>query len=416
MAFPWVLLSCLALGWQPPAQEVRQAVRRGYELLQQGRLEAAEGELRRVVRQAPNEPLALAVLGMVLAQRSRLEEAAEFLQRALALDVTDTGTRYNLATVLARMGRTAEARQHLERVLRQKPDHQQAARLLESLKISDGYETALQHYRAGRYQESQAALERLGAAGNREPRVLSLLAWCHHRQGRREPALDAIRRAIAAAPGEATWYAHGAQILFENHDVQGAYRMALEALALDPRAAAALKLRGRIELERGAARQALEAFAQAVQADPADPEAQLWLGAAYKALRRYPEAAATFERGLAKFPDYAGFYAAYGRLLLEPELRSHLESETRARSLLEKAVALDGTLAQARYELGKLLLDDGKPAEALPHLEAAAAQDPLSSRIRLALAEAYRLLGRPREQKEQLDLFRKLRAAEQQSR
>jgi tetratricopeptide (TPR) repeat protein len=416
MLWMWILLFFPALGSQAPAEQARQTARRGYELLLQGKLEAAENELRRAVNLAPREPLALATLGMVLVQRSQLEEGAKYFERALAIDEADTGTRYNLAAVLVRLGRTKEAAQHLRRILRQEPKHPQAAGLLAALQPTVEYEAALEHYRAGRYHESQAILERLSGSGDPEPRVYSLLAWCHHRQGRREAAEEAIRQAIAAAPSEATWYAHGAQILLEAGDYQAAYRMALEALARQPRSAPALKLRGRIELDRGAPRQALESLTKAVEAEPADPEAQLWLGLAQKALRQYEAAAATFEQGLARYPDFAPFYAAYAELLLEPELRSRPLSESRARALLEKAVALDGTLSQARYELGKLLLDSGDAEHALPHLEEAARQAPAVSRFRLALAEAYRLLGRRREQREQLNVFRKLIATEQKLR
>lgn len=409
-----VALFVLALGWQSPAGQAQEALRRGYALFEEGKLEAAENELRRAVKLAPKESLALAILGMVLVQRSQLEEAARYFERALAIDPSDRGTRYNLATVLARLGRTARAREHLERILREQPGHPQAKGLLAALEAG-GYEAALEHYRAGRYRESQAELERMIASGAREPRVFSLLGWCHHRQGRPEAALDAVRRAIGAAPKEATWYAHGAQILLENRDYEAAYRMALEALALDPRAAHALKLRGRIELERGAPRQAWDAFTQAVEADPNDPEAQLWLGIAQRALRQHEEAAATFERALAGFPQFAPLYAAYGELLRDPELRSLPQSETRARALLEKAVALDAGLPQARYELGKLLLDEGKTAEALPHLEEAVRRDPANSRFRLALAETYRLLGRRQEQREQLEIYRRLQASASQS-
>lgn len=409
MAPAWALLLFLTPGWQPAGDQAREAARRGYELLRQGKLDAAESELRQAVKLAPREPLALAVLGMVLVQRSQLEEGAKYLERALAIDASDTGTRYNLAVALARLGRRAQAREHLERILRQEPGHPQAKSLLAALEAGDdGYETAREHYRAGRYQESQAVLERMIASGTTEARVFGLLAWCHHRQGRPEAALEAIHRAIAAERSGGPWYAQGAQILLENRDYQAAYRMALQALALDPGAAAALKLRGRIELENGGPRQAFEAFAKAAEVDPADPEARLWLGIAQKALRQYQEAEVTFERGLAQFPDFAALYAAYAELLLEPELRARPGSQTRARALLEKALALDGTLAEARYLLGKFLLEEGKADEALPHLQEAARRDPGAARLRFALAEAYRILGQRERQREQLEIFRKL--------
>ena len=77
-------------------------------------------------------------------------------------------------------------------------------------------------------------------------------------------------------------------------------------------------------------------------------------------------------------------------------------------ALLEKALALDASLPQAHYELGKLLLENGKASEALRHLEAAAELDPRNSATHLALANAYRVLGRTADQSRELKLFREL--------
>lgn len=269
-----------------------------------------------------------------------------------------------------------------------------------------GYDAALDRYRAGRFAESQAVLERLVAEGSRDARDFSLLAWCHHRQGRPDQALAAIRRAIELAPDEAAWYNHAAQILLENRSFEAAYRTAAKALELDPKSAQALKLKGRLELERGANRQAAQSFERAAALDPRDPEALLWLGTARQALWQYKEASAVFEKGIAGFPGFASLYAAYGRLLLEPGI----EDETRAAALLEKALALNAALPQAHYDLGKLRLDQGKIAEAVRHLELAAKLDPRGARNHLALAEAYRLAGRSADQARELEIYRKLAA------
>jgi tetratricopeptide (TPR) repeat protein len=78
--------------------------------------------------------------------------------------------------------------------------------------------------------------------------------------------------------------------------------------------------------------------------------------------------------------------------------------------MLEKALALDSSLAVAHYEVGKRLLERGKAAEALPHFEKAARRHPYSSRTRFTLANAYRLAGRAEDQARELKVYRKLKA------
>ncbi len=275
-----------------------------------------------------------------------------------------------------------------------------------------GYDTALENYRAGRLAESQALLEDLIEQGSGEAKVFGLLAWCHHRQGRPNKALAAIRRAIELAPDEVTWYNQAAQILLENRAFEAAYRTAVKALDVDPDSAQAWKLKGRLELERGAKKQALKSFLRSTELNPEDPEALMWLGIARAAMWEYEEAAAVFERGIARFPMFAPMYAAYGGLLLEPRAHPDAKTKKRAQALIEKALALDPALPYAHYDLGKLLLQEGEVGEAVQHLEAAVRLDPRNSQYRLMLANAYRSAGRRKDQARELDVYRKLKAQE----
>jgi len=103
-------------------------------------------------------------------------------------------------------------------------------------------------------------------------------------------------------------------------------------------------------------------------------------------------------------------YQAYGKLLLDPGARPGASAEARATELLERALALDPSLPEAHYELGKLLLDHDKTADALRHLEAAEKLDPDNAPPHLALARAYRILARTGDQSRQLALYRELEA------
>ncbi|HEY0737961.1 MAG TPA: tetratricopeptide repeat protein [Herpetosiphonaceae bacterium] len=64
-----------------------------------------------------------------------------------------------------------------------------------------------------------------------------------------------------------------------------------------------------------------------------------------------------------------------------------------AREALMEALAANPNLAQAHANFGRLLLDEGKPAEALPDLRSAAQDLPASNAIAATLGEAYRRSG-----------------------
>lgn len=66
-----------------------------------------------------------------------------------------------------------------------------------------------------------------------------------------------------------------------------------------------------------------------------------------------------------KSPDFAAAYAAYGQLL------GRVGMDRAAIGILLKANQLDGEIPLVKNEIGRLLAEDGKPAEALPWITAA---------------------------------------------
>ena len=403
------MTTCLALLLLvQPVPAARQHLERGFALAQGGDLKAAEVELRLAVKLAPNDAQALAILGIALSQQGKIAEATPLLERASKLDPGNANTRFNLALNQLRLGNRAGAQANLERILRDQPDHKQAAALLGSMQQKTGYEAALDEYRAGRFDKSRSLLEKTISGGSRDPNVFRLLAWCHHRQGRAEESLSAMRQALELAPGDPALYANAAQILQEQRNLDASRAMVMRALELAPDNAAALKLGGTLDVERGDLKQALTSYQRAAASDPSDPEAVERLGTAQRMLFRYAEARTTFETGIARFPAYARLYAAYAKLLLDPGVPAAADAASRAKGLMEKALALDASLADVHYELGKLLLKQDKASEALPHLEAATKLDPGNRSAHLTLANAYRVLGLKADQAKELERYREL--------
>lgn len=101
--------------------------------------------------------------------------------------------------------------------------------------------------------------------------------------------------------------------------------------------------------------------------------------------RRYDKALPVYRKLEPLFRDDAGFLFEYGDTLVRAE------GAEAGLSFLEKAVAAAPGLIEARGALGRALMELGRAADAIPHLEAASAADPA---VLLSLSRAYRALGR----------------------
>ena len=81
-----------------------------------------------------------------------------------------------------------------------------------------------------------------------------------------------------------------------------------------------------------------------------------------------------------------------------------------ARKLFEQALTHYPAFEEALVGLGRTLVALGRPAEGLPHLEAAAKQNPENEVAYYQMAQAYRALGKPAEQEKALAEFTRLRS------
>jgi tetratricopeptide (TPR) repeat protein len=70
----------------------------------------------------------------------RLEEALADYRAALERDPSEVGWRYETAEVLRRQGKRDEAEDELLLLLRQKPRHREATRLLHAILVEKGVE------------------------------------------------------------------------------------------------------------------------------------------------------------------------------------------------------------------------------------------------------------------------------------
>ena len=170
----------------------------------------------------------------------------------------------------------------------------------------------------------------------------------------------------------------------EANESQGFYNLAVreyrEVLAIDPRRPGIHFRIGRTLLARAqqpgsgaegdkAREEAFAQFEAELKLDPTNANAAYELGEMFRKAGELDKAAAFFESAVSRYPDFA----------------------------------------EARIGLGQVLVAQGQPERALPHLQKAAVLDPANDVAHYQLSVAHGKLGNVAEQRKVLDEFQRLR-------
>jgi Flp pilus assembly protein TadD len=186
--------------------------------------------------------------------------------------------------------------------------------------------------------------------------------------GRAAEAADCFRRASDLAPDDAVARARLARALLAAGRSDEAAAVA-EDLEADAGAEPAY-VRGLVYLEQGKAPEALAAFAAAESEYAEDAEFWWEVGLAHDAAGNAEPAVEAFGKALALGPGFPRIYVARAANYLE------LGDVERARADFETAAKLDPADGLADYCLARIYFDEGRPDEALAHLEAALRSEP----------------------------------------
>lgn len=176
---------------------------------------------------------------------------------------------------------------------------------------------AIEHHRAGRLREAEAACRRALRADPSQPAALNLLGAIARQAGRPEAAIELFRRAIARVPDYAEAHYNLGNALRDKGDAAGALGAYDRALALKPGMAGWHNNRGVALLGAGDAAGAAQAFRRAVELDPRYAEALNNLGNALQKQDLLADSVAAYRAALAVDPDFAGALANLGGALLK---------------------------------------------------------------------------------------------------
>jgi tetratricopeptide (TPR) repeat protein len=341
------------------AEEVTTQFNRAVVLQQQNKFDEAAAEYRALLQRKPDYVEAQANLGVVLARLGKFDEAIRAYETAYKLAPQLTPILLNLGIAYYRAGQFAKAVEVFPQFLAKQPNAIQARQL---------------------YGLSLATL------GQDEEAIRQL-----------EPTLD------EAPPDPAVLYTIGLSYLRAGK--QG-FRATLERLAAFPAGRPALHLlQGQAFLRDQEFEQALEELQAAEKLNPALPRLYYTLGLAHQQLAHTQEAIRAFETELQRVPQDAATLYALASVLEADGNTAAAESHVRA------ALKLTPNAAEANALLGKILVKQNKPAEAVQPLESAVQQDASDPEKRYLLARVYQQLGRREEAAREFAEVQKLKAA-----
>ena len=328
----------------------------GLRLHQRGKFERAEAIYRNVLRQQPDHPEALHLLGVLLHQRGAGEEAVATIERALEKDPQSADATYNLADILLAQGKTAEAVQRFRHALTLRPDFPEAAISLGIALRSHGeMDQALAQLReaAANYPDFAEAHYNLGD-------TLRIQNELGEAKAAFEKALD-VRADFAEAENNL------ASILRTEGDIEGAARHIENALRINPDFAEAHNNLGNIRKAKGVLEEAIPHFEEAIRLRPDFAEAHYNLGNTYLATGRIAEATQAFKKALALNPDFENARASLSEAQQRQVPRWHFAMmNDRARN-----DAYDQAIREAVSE-GRTVLDIGSGAGLLSMMAARA--------------------------------------------
>lgn len=400
-----------------------------------GQFREAQENLERVLKASPGDPQATFLLGMVAesehdhARAARLLASVPALVRAQPLAIT------GLASAYYHTGHRDEARATLDwlpahssnpqatyvaaRAALEGRDYEMAERLLSSIRAvypdpaGLGFNLALAQYHQKRFAEGERTLMEMVAAGHASGSAFNLLGWCLEKQGRRNEAIEALSKAIEQEPANEKHYLDLAGILATStRRLAAALAIAGEAAQRFPSSYGVWLSKGLIETKLQQYEDAVHSYRKAVQLKPDSAEPRRALAMVQWSNGETAAAVQCFEQLLARFPQDAMNYEAYGTTLLDsaaaPDMTRH------GTDLLRRAITLDPSLADAHYYLGNAALAQGNAEEALGHLETAVKLDPRNSKVHFALSRALKRAGRSADGERELDAYTQLKREEEQ--
>jgi tetratricopeptide (TPR) repeat protein len=454
-----VLFPFSALMAQSGRNEVpRNVLQQAASEFQQGKVAEAEQTLRGALKQAPRDPAALGLLGVILDAQKRYSEAESAYRQALALAPGSPALLNNLGNHYLAQGKTEQARTAFLKVVSAQPHHPNANLQLAQLSVAARQGPAALKYLDHLPPESQASppvailraralkltgqdkageslLAELEREAGADPRVAFSIGMTFVDWKRYAEAENAFTRALDADPTNFDILYNLALAAQHAGRLPRALEVYRVALKQRPNDADCLFNLASIYTQTGHPEAAIVPLIRARDAAPGRPDILLALAQTSQDLGFYGDAATaldqylklkpqddvarrergfclirstSLDQGLEDLRWYAQQHPKDARGLYELAIGETVREPDKALQHLDQALAIDPKLNTARQARAVLYYQQGRTEESIADLKLVLATEPDDFLALDSLGQDYTRLGRYPEAAEVLERAYKL--------
>ena len=260
--------------------------------------------------------------------------------------------------------------------------------------LTHGYAIALSQFELGNYQPAIDGLNKLRSQGAFDAKCADLLGVSYSKLGRYQEAYPIMAENLQHNPTDPFAYFNLITLFVDAGEPAKAAQVADNAVAALPRSAEALVMRGSIKMSQSRFEAAYDDFSAAAGISPHSPDPRFFMALSDYKQRKFVEGAGELKAAIRSgIVDSDLHY-----LLAECIIRMNSSSSSSALAELNRAIELNPKSVSARTLRGKMLLEAGRPQDALLDLRVARELAPNPERdsrnATYLLARTYMALGK----------------------
>ena len=369
------------------ANNIQERLENAATLIRENRIVEAEQQLNSVLKRAPNQAVALNLLGTIRSVQGRLNDAEILMTRAARIDPSFVAVHMNLAFLYLLKNAPEKTISELKEVIRLEPNNVEANYKLGRLLLA-----------RGQIDDAISVIERAKGGTSAPVVFLPLLGDAYLRKGNADKAEESYLLALASQKDNADATLGLAKVYQSRGDIKAALGYLAQARELAGNSPELRYKAGVAALGLGAFDDARTDLEQAVKLKPNDPTYLIALGAAWLKKADLAVAEQIFRKSLELQPDNAQAQMYLGYVLYKQKKFSE------ARGYLEKTIKADASLPEPFYYLGLIVQEENEDERAITLLEKAIQVSPTFANAHVALGASYLKLKNYARARKELEL------------